>query len=525
MLYLGGILLLVLAIALAAVRDVQRKRSSRLPPGPPGLPLVGNALQLPFQFLWYRLDEWSKQYGSMYTIWLLGYPFIVLNSVDAASDVLDRLSAVTSDRPRFLKGQFFGTQHSVVSKNNTAEWRNQRKAIHANLGIRNISRFRDLQTYDAAHLALGLLEHPEKPFEEHIHRYAGSVIFRTLYGGDAFPHLGEDPSKIIEHLQKELLHALQPQNSVVDMLPFLKPIIERSKWLRRQGDNWYEKTTREATRLYEGAVPREGWWTIAHDFETNLKKYGMDKHGAVWVALTLYMAGQDTTNTALRVFALGILHNPDVMKAAEAQIDAVCGSRPPTLEDRENLPYIEALVKESVRWKPGVPMGVMHTASEDFEYRGYVIPEGTNFIDNIWGQTRDTAVYRDPEAFNPSRFLDASGKLLPEDTRSDLLGFGRGRRACPGRDYALSSLFIAISTMIWAFRFQWPVDANGNRVVCGVNEIEDHVHVATPRPFGVALKPRHKRLGKHLLGSMKESAARLYLATPQTGDYIRSQKF
>ncbi|KZT58473.1 cytochrome P450 [Calocera cornea HHB12733] len=100
---LPALLVLVLAVA----SDIRRKRSSRLPPGPPGLPIFGNALQLSFKFLWYQLDDWSKQYGPMYTIWLMGQPFVVLNSVDAAADLLDRNSPVTSDRPRFIKVGLF----------------------------------------------------------------------------------------------------------------------------------------------------------------------------------------------------------------------------------------------------------------------------------------------------------------------------------------------------------------------------------------------------------------------------------
>ncbi|KZO99738.1 cytochrome P450 [Calocera viscosa TUFC12733] len=90
-------------------------------------------------------------------------------------------------------------------------------------------------------------------------------------------------------------------------------------------------------------------------------------------------------------------------------------------------------------------MGVIHTASEDFEYQGYIISKGTYLIDNIWGQTRDTSVYQNPEEFDPTRFLDASGNLLPvtPDTRLDLLGFGHGRRICPGKDFAVNGIFIA----------------------------------------------------------------------------------
>jgi len=139
----------------------------------------------------------------------------------------------------------------------------------------------------------------------------------------------------------------------------------------------------------------QGWDTIVHDLNSNLEKYSMTKEDAVWVTMTIYMAGQETTSTALRVMTLALLHNPAVMQTAQAQLDSVCGDRPPTFEDREKLPYIEALLKETVRWRPGTPMGLLHKASETFEYKGHIIPEGTILVDNIWGQTRDRSRARD----------------------------------------------------------------------------------------------------------------------------------
>jgi hypothetical protein len=100
MLYLiGGALLL----ALAAARDVYLKRNSGLPPGPPGLPLLGNVLELPSTFLWYRLTAWSKSYGPVFTIWVFGTPMVILSSVAAAADVLDRMSGATAGRPVTVK--------------------------------------------------------------------------------------------------------------------------------------------------------------------------------------------------------------------------------------------------------------------------------------------------------------------------------------------------------------------------------------------------------------------------------------
>ncbi|KZO99740.1 cytochrome P450 [Calocera viscosa TUFC12733] len=500
--------LLALVVVLAAVRDGIRKRTSRLPPGPPGLPLLGNILQIPSQFLAYKLHDWSKQYGPIYTFWMMGQPFVVLNSIKVAADVLDRKSDVTSDKPPMIK-MACETEVDSCQVRPFADVGDGRLYAYG-FNIRSTMRFTPMQENEAAHLALGLLRHPDKPFNEHMHRFAASIIFRSTYGGDTIAHMGPDPSKKIEDLTLRLMAASLPQNSVVDTLPFLKPLIENVKWLRKQADDWYNEVCEEGNRLYDAAIPADHWdaTTTVHDLNINLEKYGMTKHDAMWMTLALFMAGQETSHTVLRIFALAMLNNPAVMRAAQEQLDAVCGRRPPTFADRERLPYIDAIIKEMLRWRPPVPLSLLRMASEDFEYQGYTIPKGTTLIDNIWcvGQTRDASVYHNPDAFDPSRFLDASGNLLPSppDTRSDLLGFGHGRRVCPGKDFAVNGMFISFAYLLWAFQFEWPVDESGKQVICGVDEMESHALVATPRPFGVVLKSRHESLEEHLRAAMKE---------------------
>ncbi|EJU04042.1 cytochrome P450, partial [Dacryopinax primogenitus] len=118
------------------------------------------------------------------------------------------------------------------------------------------------------------------------------------------------------------------------------------------------------------------------------------------------------------------------------------------------------------RWRPAIPSGVPHAATEDFEYGGHMIPKGTLIIDNLWAQTRDELVYSDPETFNLSRFLDTSGQLKPgiPDTHDDNLGFGHGRRICPGRDLALNSLFITFAYLTLAFDMRRGKGADGRDV-------------------------------------------------------------
>jgi len=505
MIYVSAALLALLLVA-AGIRDVYRKRVSRLPPGPTGLPLLGNVLQLPQQFLHRKLHTWSKEFGPIYTFWIMSQPFVVLGGVEVAADVLDRMSAVTSDRPPMIKlREFYFQDMGVMMQDRTLIWRAQRRAIHANLNVRATARFNQMQAHDAAYLTLGLLQHPEIPFHHHVHRFAASIIFGALYGGKAIPLLGPDPSKLIEELTDEGMHATMPQHSVVDMLPVLKPLIKRVKWLRKQADSWYSRYIQEAIRLYDGAVATDAWGTttIVQELINNGEKYEVSRLQSIWMTGALFMAGQESSHTVLRVFALAMLHHPHIAQAAQAQLDAVCGNQPPTFDDQERLPYIQSVVKETMRWKVIAVLGLPHMASEEFEYKGYVIPKGTILLDNLWSQTHDASVYSDPDNFDPGRFLDASGRLRPAtpDTRTDL-AFGHGRRVCPGRDFALDGLFIACAYILWAFDLGWPVDEDGKDIVCGENDYLDKGTIPSPLPFGVALKPRKEGLQERLLGVM-----------------------
>ncbi|KZO99730.1 cytochrome P450 [Calocera viscosa TUFC12733] len=494
-------ILLVLILGIVAIRGEMNKRTSRLPPGPPGLPLLGNILQLPSQFLYRKLSAWSDRYGPIYTIWMGSQPYLVLGSAAVSADVLDRMSAVTSDRPPMIKPRvFFFKDMILMLQDRTLTWRAQRRSIHASLNIHAATRYNAMQAQEAAYLALGLLQHPEKPFRRQLHRFAASVIFRAVYGGDTIQLLEIDPTKRIEELTEEGMHAVMPQNSVVDIVPFLKPLIQRVKWFRKQADDWFGEMDQEAKRRYDKALPTDV------NFLLNLcSKYGITKHQAMWMTMALFMAGQETSDTALCIFGLAMLHHPEAVSTAQRQLDAVCGDRPPTFEDREKLPFVDAIVKETLRWRPGVPLSLPHRASEEFEYRGYVIPAGTVILDNVWSQTRDPAVYKHPESFDPTRFLDDSGTLLPAtaDTHLDQLGFGHGRRVCAGRDFALNTLFIACAYMLWAFRFEWPVDEEGKEIVCGVDEFQDTSVTVSPREFGVVLKPRKEGLEETLLAAVK----------------------
>ena len=128
------------------------------------------------------------------------------------------------------------------------------------------------------------------------------------------------------------------------------------------------------------------------------------------------------------MFFFAMITNPGAMKKAQEELDRVVGKGElPDFSHKDGLPYIDALIKELLRWSPPVPFSSPNRAMQDDVYRGYFIPRGATVIQNVWAISRDPNLYPDPEAFNPDRFLK-DGKVNPSVFNPEDRVFGAGRR-------------------------------------------------------------------------------------------------
>jgi len=202
-------------------------------------------------------------------------------------------------------------------------------------------------------------------------------------------------------------------------------------------------------------------------------------------ASTIFIAGADTTVSTINTFFIAMILNPEVQKKAQAEVDSIIGrNRLPTIEDRESLVYVQAVIREVMRRHPVVPMSP-HATSEDDVYEGYFIPKGTYVLGNTWAMNRDESVYTDPDKFQPERFFTPDGKLN-SDTVSASFGFGR--RICAGRNLAESTTFMAIASFLWAFNITKAKDEYGQE--SDVSEDYTDGIVCRPLPFECAIIPR-----------------------------------
>ena len=180
---------------------------------------------------------------------------------------------------------------------------------------------------------------------------------------------------------------------------------------------------------------------------------------------------------------------PEVQDQAHAELDEVVGNaRPPTFADIPSLPYIRAMVKETLRWSPIVPFGVPHASIADDWYEGMFIPKGTICLQNMRVINYEPEVFgSDAAEFNPARYLDEHRQVRVLDGREEgHMGFGFGRRICPGRYVTEGTLAIDIATLLWAMRFERPEGARGELNVRTIVEGGITAYVVCPL-FGFVL--------------------------------------
>ncbi|KAH8107810.1 cytochrome P450 [Cristinia sonorae] len=495
-------LLCVFATAYVVARA---RRAARLPPGPRGLPLLGNVLQLGTH-QWVQMAKWSKQYGPIYSLNFLGKPAIVISSHKVAADLLDKRSAIYSDRPRLIMtGEVLSGSLFFAFLSYGDAFKKLRRAAWEGLNPRASEDYLPIQEREAVLLVEALSQDSEH-WSDHVKREIASITLSFSYSLP--PLTANDPLiKRVATFDHTLEEAARPGAYLVEIFPWLNYFpVWMSKW-KQDGNRWHEHYSAMFLDFYRDAKKRAAAEECGPCVSSVImKNKEINEKEAAWVAGTLFATGSSTTSAAQHVFILAMLLFPDVMRKAQAQIDEVVGrDRLPNAGDRAHLPYIRAMVRETLRWKAIGPLGLPHELNRDDVYEGYLIPKGAMVFYNLWAMNSDPEVYPEPERFRPERFLDETEitEVIPPNTHGEgHLAFGYGRRTCVGNSVTNNTLFLNIATLLWAFNIQKAKDKNGTVITPDVNNFVDHVNVNHPAPFPASFVYRHSDV-PHVLASSK----------------------
>lgn len=170
----------------------------------------------------------------------------------------------------------------------------------------------------------------------------------------------------------------------------------------------------------------------------------------------MFSAGTDTTYTVLEWAMTELLRHPDAMKKLRDEVRRIAGGRPGiTDKELDQMHYLKAVLKETLRLHPPIPLLVFRRATQDVNIDGYDIAAGTWLITNAWAIGRDPASWG-PEAdeFKPERFLDSPVDYKGQDF--ELIPFGSGRRGCPGMMFAMAVNELVLANLMLRFNWELP---------------------------------------------------------------------
>ncbi|KAH8101934.1 cytochrome P450 [Cristinia sonorae] len=487
---------------------LRRSGSKRTPPGPVGLPYIGHTWHIPKDRQWLKFNEWIREYGHVVRITVMGRPTVILGSFQAAKDLLDARGTTYSNRPvAIMAGELVGWNRGLGYSPGpySARFREFRRLFHQFMGPRPSQEetILELQEKSADQLLLRLLNTPEE-YMTHVRQITGALILKLAYGYTVSATESSDPLvDIAETAMQGFSRASEPGAFLVDYISWVKYV---PAWIPGAGFKKAAKSMREdLERLYDvpfGFVNEEMNAGRAHKSFTSvyLNERGSPTHEEEELikaaAASLYSGGADTTPSSLASFILAMTLHPEIQSRAQAELDSVLGSnwhRLPNFSDRDSLPYVNAIVLEILRWNPAVPLGyrLPHSLTQDDVYEGYFLPKGTTLWANIWTMLHDPKIFSDPSVFQPERFLneDRTLRTLAKYEDPIEIGFGFGRRICPGMFLALNSIYIGIVRMLYVFDISRAMDEYGQQII---PEVEYDGFISHPRPFRCSIRPRSK---------------------------------
>ncbi|KAF8213148.1 cytochrome P450 [Mycena galopus ATCC 62051] len=439
---------------------------------PPARWLIGNLRDIPHDVpQWLTCKDWAEKFGEVVYVEVFGKRKVILSSLTAVTELLEKRSANYSDRPPMHMANDLMCWHwDFVHMRYSDWWRLHRKTFHQYFQSRAVHACYPTQMRATRTLLQRLSQDPTH-FADHIREHSGGVILQVVYGYQIRPENDPSPHFATSRWSDSLLGSF-----LVDFLPILKYI---PSWLpgagfKRKAKIWAKSSLAVRDIPFENLKASIAAGTAVPSFSAaNLEKLRQSNDLPPSFEEVIkncagmgHLAGSDTTVAFLLTWILAMTLNPEVQAKARAEVDAIIGdSRLPGFNDRDrsSFPYINAMIQETLRWGPAVPLAIPYMNIAADEYAGYHIPAGTEIVGNVFAILHDANLFPEPDKFIPERFLSQDGTDLP--LRPETVAFGFGRRICPGRYLVLNSAWIVMASILKTYIIDKAVDADGKYII------------------------------------------------------------
>ncbi|KAG8687492.1 hypothetical protein FRC11_007133 [Ceratobasidium sp. 423] len=489
-----------------------RQPKIRHPPSPSSLPLIGNLFSIPPGPEHFAFAKLGEQLNSdVVFLEILGHKLVILNSAEAASELLEKRSSYYSDRPlipmvtdpalwvkiptddspltHLLRMNWPGLM-STMGYNDL--WRHHRRIMNNWLNARAVTQFHDAQERQARLLLQQLLSVTDdaqlfKHVKDKFFFAMGSAMLQLAYG-----YKPRDPQDRIFKEARLAFHnvmsAAMQTNFFVNIFPVMLSIPEwfpGTGW-KRIGREYGAQQDRAKTEPYEWLKAQVASGT----YQLSLLGSLLPDHKLI-SGLSITERDNRLKEIGITLFGAAMVTNPHIQARAQQELDSVLGPAIlPSISDKERLPYIKNLIDEVFRLCPVAPLAMPHACFQDDVYKGYDIQKGTAMAIG-----RDARHYKDPEVLNPDRYLDPNVPRPPV--------FGWGRRKCPGIHFAEAAVFINIASLLATFIFSGKRNSNGQEVIPQI-EVERNSIMFELKPFDFEFKPRSDAHYQLIIGAVNE---------------------
>ena len=467
------------------------------PPGPSALPIVGNLYNLGISPL-VNLTKLSRKYGGIFQIFLGSQRAVVVSDIDSARDALLKNINDFAGRPSVLSGDIFSHNGRAIAFGNfSPTWKVQRKIAHGALKLfsRGTEKLECVILREVQEVMEQFDLSKEEPFDPHYSINLGVLnIICALTLGSRYSASDPEFRTVVE--LNETFAATLGLGNLVDIFPCLRHVpfdlvnIRRLKRAVKERDRILTRKYQEQLDTYEEGKIRgftDALIKVMKDTENSeqqLTSLLSEDHILMSMA-DMFSAGSETATSTLLWMILLFNNYPDVQAKVHEELDEVIGpKRLPCLNDKKNLPYLEATIAEALRLRPVTPLAVPHKALVDTTLNGYNIPKDTTLILNIWAMHHDPKHWRNPSQFDPNRFLDENKNVLNLSTLS-YLPFSAGRRVCLGQLLAKVEVFLFVAQLMHQFKIEnppgYPLPSLEGDIGIGLK----------PKPYKVCIKRRY----------------------------------
>ncbi|XP_034226266.1 cytochrome P450 76A1 [Prunus dulcis] len=478
----GVVLIWVAWSIILLVTHLRRRRleevAGHFPPGPRWWPMVGNIFQLGLGPPHESFAMLARNHGPIMTLWLGSMSTVVISSSQVAREMFKNHDVVLAGRKIYeaMKGDY-GNEGSLITAQYGPHWRMLRRLCTTEFFV--TSRI-DAMCRVRAKCIDGMVQFIEDAASEmstktdgidlgrFIFLMAFNLIGNLMFSKDLLDPKSERGAMFFYHAGKVMELAGKP--NMADFFPILR-------WLDPQGIRRNTQFHVEKAFEIAGEFIRERMESMENggydgiertkDFLDVLLEYrgdGVDEPSRFSSSRTvnvivfeMFTAGTDTTTSTLEWAMAELLNNPKTLKKVQAELRSTISSSDKLQEkDIENLPYLKAVIRETLRLHPPLPFLVPHMAMDSCKMLGHHIPKGTQILVNVWAIGRDPKTWEDSLLFKPERFLEPNMAVDYKGQHFEFIPFGSGRRMCPAVPLVSRVLPLALGSLLHSFDWVLP---------------------------------------------------------------------